>query len=218
MSSLLLATALLHANCAEAASRFYWEMGTAITQIRTASPFFGGNAAGVLRLGVGFSGGVAVKLTSPKGSVGVHLGILTKYTSGSDASHSYSLLAPYPILRFEGARVFASLGATPLVWRRVGQSFGIDGLERKLNTVAALIEAGYLHPITPQVSLVGVIGTQFAAPLDSRSFSPRPAIELGASLRFYLGGNSPEGAQNKTPAWEEDFSGWRYPFGREKKH
>jgi hypothetical protein len=195
--------------------RFFYEMGAGISQVRLATPFFDSLAPRFLSLGTALEFGMGVDFYDPSAHSNVHLGIQERYTSGSNATTSFSLHGPSLFFCFETNRLLFSLGAAPYLWKRISTTAGIDSFIRSQSSIGYLAELGYEAPITPEVSFIFLLSTQSIR--TQSTWSPKPSLELIALLRFFLGQKT---VLKKSRSFfgeggVGEYDGYRYPYGWE---
>lgn len=194
------------------ASSFYYELQGGMGQVREANPFFGDGAATPSSYGTSFNFSFGYSFSGGEIPAEVQIGLQGRLssTSVSNGMTYYGLVAPYPILRLQLSRIYVGAGATPVMWRRIGSTAGLDALEMVNGSIAFLGEAGFLWPVAPTFSLGAALSGQFIT--TSGTLSPKPILEATVVLRFYFGFSKGGAA-----ASSNEFKGWRYPFGREMR-
>jgi hypothetical protein len=186
---------------------FFVETGGGISQIRGGEAFFGSDLPGVSGFGGSFNLGVFYNFTDMREPMAFQFGLHERYSSASTANY-FSTHAPYAVIRIQVSRIYVSGGVSPLVYKRLSDSPGIDHFEKSLSTLSYLAEAGVLWPITEEFSLGASTSLQFVRASGISAFSPKPIVDLGVSMRFYFGHST--GASGKSSV---EWPGWRYPFG-----
>ena len=195
-----------------AASSFYYELQGGVTQIRGAAPFFGTGIPATADMGAAFNLSLAYSTSGGQIPFEVQIGLNHRLSTGSNGTESsYSLMASYPMVRIQMSQIFVTVGATPLIWRRVEPSAGIENFSMPSSAWSYLGEAGFLWSVTPQFSLGTAAAAQFVK--AGEEMSPQPVAEVTAVLRFYFGfSGGGSGARSNS---SNEFKGWRYPFGNE---
>lgn len=192
--------------------QFYYEFGGGVGNIRQAGSFFNNAAPANLGFGGGLSLGIAYNIAPPKSTFGVHFGLIDRFVTGS-ATESYFINSLYPMVRFEGMRIYLTFGISPLNWRRHSTSAGFDSFNRAVGALGILTEIGYSWPITPEVTLS--LSTSAEAISSGGTYGPRPILGAQAVFRFFIGKNQNFKKEKGRfrPEDGEAYEGYRYPYG-----
>ncbi len=186
------------------ASYFYTEAAPTLSEFRGGSPFFGSGLDSPTSIGLGYSFGFFFSLDNAP--IQLQIGVVNRMDNSSDQGNSLTLLTVYPELRLQITRLFVGAGVTNVVFSRDETISGIDNLGRSASSLAYLVEAGVLFPITPKFSFGGSGTLEYVK--TGGNLSPSPAVSANILLRFYFGFSHGGGSSN-------EFKGWRYPFGNE---
>lgn len=154
------------------------------------------------------------------------LGVSVKAASGIDATGIHSLQAPYLVARIQITRLYLGFGATPWAWGRNGPTVGFDNLQLGPLNYAMLAELGLLFAGTPRFSAALQLSAQTL--VGTYGLSPMPAADASLMFRFYFdilsGGSGPDpdsapghSGTSGTRRLPNEYRGWRYPFGMERK-
>lgn len=192
-----------------AIEQFYVDTGAGVSQMRSGANLFG-SAPQVMGLGASVHLTGALNLSRPAAGAQAHLGLQYRYTTITDNSASYSLHAPYLILRLQASRLFLTLGATPFLWKSFTDAQGAGSFSNSGASLSALGEVGFDVPITPEVSLTLTAGNQLISINNRYTW----AHDFTAGFRFFFGkarGRSSSGSRKM-----DDYPGWRYPWGMPK--
>ena len=144
----------------------------------------------------------------------IHIGLQHRMSTGTLSTESVGVQALYPIVRAQLQRIYISVGATPLVWNKVGGSSGLALYSKKsVGTFAGVAEAGYEFPITPEISLAGGVATQYAR-TASVADATYMTFEYFGMFRFYFGTPPDFDARDQDRDNDRDkYRGYRYPYG-----
>ncbi len=199
-------------------TRFYYELGAGVSQVRQATPFFGDSAPTNLSFGTAIVFGFGLDFGSNESVMNFHFGVSERYTTGSKDSVFYSMHAPYAYVRLDGKKLFLTVGAAPLVWQRIGSTAGIDAFKKVSGAIGLLGELGFSFPITPIVNFEFITGSEIV--LKGGSISPKPTLELLGCLRVYMGGRTLFEKERKYygAGGPGEYDGWRYPYGFDQRH
>jgi len=197
------------------ASSFYYELQGGLGQVRSASPFFGTDAPSS-GFGPSFNLALAYSFSGGEIPLEFQLGLQSRLSTSSvdNGMTYYGVLAPYPMVRLQLSQFFIGGGVTPVLWRRVATSPGVDSFKMVSGSLSFLSEAGFLWAVTPTFSLGAAAAAQFVS--TGGTLSPKPILEATAVLRFYFG-FSKKGASASSSSTSNEFKGWRYPFGSDLK-
>lgn len=206
---LLLATGMTMPQFGKAQS-LYYEVEGGVSQVREASPFFGGGEAKTLAFGAAIDFGLFTGFTpkNKKNIFELQVGIQGHYVTATASGGAVSMLTPYPVVRLQAARLFLTAGASPLVYKTTPAS---SSFTPSTGSIAVLGELGLLWPITPEFSLGLVAGGEAVS--TGGTLSPKPAAELTILMRFYFKLFGIGGDGNGSGRSSIEWNGWRYPFG-----
>lgn len=194
------------------ASSWYYEVQGGVSQINGGSPFFDSSSAtagSTSDLGITFNLTIAHSFSGGKLPLEFQLGLQQRLISATDNGSTYSIYAPYPIVRLQISRLYVGAGLTPIVFRQAGSSLGFDQFSMVSGSIGFMCEGGLLWPVTPFFSLAAVGAAQYIT--TSGTVSPGPVLEALGMMRFYFGYSHT--ADEVISSGE--FRGWRYPFGNE---
>lgn len=159
-------------------------------------------------------------MAPPSAPAKFYVGAQHRLLTGASDTRYFGLQAAYPMVRMETNRFFVGAGATNFVWTRARTESGLDYFHRSPSTLAGLLEAGYVWPITPQVAFQAHASGQVMRG-ESETLGPKPTVELTAVLRFRLFGGSSTFAEEKRRSsgfsgGPGQYEGYRYPYGFQK--
>lgn len=187
---------------------FYIESQTGLSQFRNASSFFGTPVTSPTDLGFSFGMAFMASFGNGDSPMELQLGVLPKYSTGSDTSGSYTVLSLYPLLRLQLSRLYLAGGATPWIYHQSSATGGgFDQFPYTTSSLAYYGEAGFLFPLVPTFSIgFSSSATWINGPSGENS---GPLLDFTFLMRFYAGsiGGSSSGHTSN------EFRGWRYPFG-----
>lgn len=190
----------------------YLDAGLGATSIMGGASTFFGQGADALIIGAAGNAFLAYEF-NPSSSVQIHLGAAGRLNVGTDANIVNSTISVYPAVRFEGQRLYVTLGLTPgLVWKRAAGGAGIGGYQMVAGALGGYADVGLLwRPVDYWHMALAISAETY---MNGGVIAP---YIFGAfiEMRFYIfqakGGGSGGGSTKRT------YDGWRYPFGVSKK-
>jgi hypothetical protein len=191
------------------AGSYWFEFGGGVAQLEKTSAFFRSGAPDSLSMAPTYQFAAGIRIF--KGALPVHFGLQHRIVTASDGTNGYGLQTTYPMLRFDGYRIYFGIGWTPLVRKSsvTGGSAGIlGGYSSETGTTAWLGEIGVQFPITPEVSFNVQTSTQWV--YSPSGPGPQPSMEITALFRFFYGSEKNTKAPDR-----RKYEGFRYPYGVE---
>ena len=184
------------------AFQFYVDAGGGLSKLSTPAGLTSGTATELA---------VLFPFTHPSSQIGLHFGAMHRTSSATSGATYYGLQAIYPVIRLEALRVFITGGATAVtLWSRARGNAGFDGFKR-VSGFAAYGEAGYEHPITPEISIIASAFGEFYSAGSPDGLASQTSISGLLGFRLFYGAPAPSSGPPR------GLEGWRYPFGLEKK-
>lgn len=161
---------------------------------------------------------VGIELGKAKAKVHPQLSLQYRVFSPANSSGIYSSIQTVtPMLGLAIGKFTIGLGATPLVSTQSGTNAlpFVTGYTLRSDFLSARVEFGYDYPITPEFSITGSLGSQLLMSSVDQSLSGQ-AIDGTIAFRFWIGGIKTAAAKKRGYYGEEedDYKGWRYPFGQ----
>lgn len=168
-----------------------------------------------------WSGGLHATFGNGQSPLGFHIGAKFRSSVGNILTAtgftSYQLATLYPEIKIQLSLITLAFGASPLIWTRTANNWGLDGLQYPGNAMAYFAEVGFIYAWTRTFSIGAAVTSQWVGSLGffTGPFGPMPALDGQIYMRFYLWKqNIGAGTSNKgneiTP---NEYKGWRYPFG-----
>ncbi len=196
------------------AFRPFFELGAGTAKILNPSP--GLDTSSSLSYGMSYVGGFGFELTPPQKAFQVNIAgqVRTSHGTSADVTY-YGLQSVYPQLRFEYKYLYFCLGMTPYIRTRSGTTSSFTAFNRATGALGYFAEAGYKVMVTPKVFFYATAAGEVIK--TGTQYGPKPALEIVGFLRFYLFG--PSTLVKESTAYgenmsDDDYEGWRYPWGR----